>query len=222
MTAPGVTQPIGAATVLGVLAEQDLIAALRRRESAAFAQLVDTHTASMVRVARMYVSTDAVAEEVVQETWIALLQGIDKFEGRATLRTWLFKVLVNIAKRRGVADQRSALAEQEATGPTVDPSRFRPGWTIFPGHWSKPFAAWPDSPEGRVLGAEALDVARRELERLPDRQRAVVAMRDVLGLDAAQVCEVLDISQENQRVLLHRGRAKVRQGLADYFERGTQ
>jgi RNA polymerase sigma-70 factor, ECF subfamily len=201
--------------------EAGLVAALRAGDEAAFADLVDRHTPSMLRVARGYVRTHETAEEVVQEAWIALLKGIAKFEGRSSLRTWLFSILINIAKARGVRDRRGVEVEVLAfTGGTVDPARFRPAEDEYPGHWRQDEvpAPFPDTPEGSVLGDELRDVARRELEKLPDRQRVVVTLRDMLDFDSAEVCELLDISVANQRVLLHRGRAAVRQVLEDYLK----
>jgi RNA polymerase sigma-70 factor, ECF subfamily len=200
--------------------ESALIAALRAGDEAAFAQLVDRHTPSMLRVARGYVPSHEIAEEVVQETWIALLKGIDTFEGRSSLRTWLFAVMVNIAKARGVRERRDADAAIAAyTGGTVDPARFRTADDPYPGHW-KPGeepSQFPGTPEGSVLGNELVDIARRELDKLPERQRIVVTLRDMLGFDSNEVSELLDISMANQRVLLHRGRAAVRQVLEDYL-----
>jgi RNA polymerase sigma-70 factor (ECF subfamily) len=201
--------------------EATLIAALRDRDEATFARLVDQHTPSMLRVARGYVRSHEIAEEVVQETWIALLKGVEKFEGRSSLRTWLFTVMINIAKARGIRERRDADAAMLAfTGGTVDPARFRTGDDPWPGHWNEgeepsPF---PDTPEGSVLGTELVDIARRELDKLPERQRTVVTLRDMLGFDSAEVCELLDITTANQRVLLHRGRAAVRQVLEDYLQ----
>jgi RNA polymerase sigma-70 factor, ECF subfamily len=200
--------------------ESGLIAALRDGDQSAFAQLVDRHTPSMLRVARAHVPSHAIAEEVVQETWIALVKGIDRFEGRSSLRTWLFSVMINIAKARGVKERREADAAIAAyTGGTVDPARFRGSDDPYPGHW-KPDdvpSRFPDTPEGSLLGHELVDVARREIDKLPQRQRIVVSLRDMLGFDSAEVCELLDISTANQRVLLHRGRAAVRQVLEDYL-----
>jgi RNA polymerase sigma-70 factor (ECF subfamily) len=201
--------------------ETTLIAALRDGDEAAFAQLVDKHTPSMLRVARGYVPSREIAEEVVQETWLALFKGIGNFEGRSSLRTWLFAVMINIAKARGVRERRDADAAIAAyTGGTVDPARFREADDPYPGHWKQgeepsPF---PDTPEGSVLGNELVDIARRELDKLSDRQRTVVTLRDMLGFDSGEVCELLDISIANQRVLLHRGRAAVRQALEDYLK----
>jgi RNA polymerase sigma-70 factor, ECF subfamily len=204
----------------GTVDESSLIAALRDGDEAAFGQLVDRYTPSMLRVARGYVPSHEIAEEVVQETWIALLKGIDKFEGRSSLRTWLFTVMINIAKARGVRERRDADAAIAAyTGGTVDPARFRGSDDRYPGHWLPDQAPspFPDTPEGSVLGNELVEIARRELDKLPERQRIVVTLRDMLGFDSTEVSELLDISMANERVLLHRGRAAVRQVLEDYL-----
>ncbi len=200
--------------------ESAVVAALRDGDETVFAQLVDRHTPSMLRVARGYVPSHEIAEDVVQETWIALIKGIDKFEGRSSLRTWLFSVMINIAKARGVRERRDAdMAIVAFTGGSVDPARFRTGDDPYPGHWKadEQPSPFPETPEGSVLGNELVDIARRELDKLPERQRMVVTMRDVLGFDSSEVCELLDISMANQRVLLHRGRASVRQVLEDYL-----
>jgi RNA polymerase sigma-70 factor (ECF subfamily) len=207
--------------VADALDDAPLIAGLRAADERAFATLVDRHAAAMLRVARGYVPSHEIAEEVVQEAWIAVLKGIDRFEGRSSLRTWLFAVMINIAKARGVRERRDADAAIAAyTGGTVDPARFRSGDDPWPGHWRQDAvpAAFPDTPEGSVLGAELEAVAKRGLEGLPDRQRIVVTLRDMLGFDSAEVCELLDISVANQRVLLHRGRAVVRAALEGYLE----
>ena len=200
--------------------ETAVIAALRDGDESVFAQLVDKHTPSMLRVARGYVPSREIAEEVVQETWIALIKGIGNFEGRSSLRTWLFTVMINIAKSRGVKERRESDAAVAAfTGGTVDPARFREAGDPYPGHW-KPDevpSPFPETPEGLVLGRELVDVAQRELEKLPDRQRTVVTLRDMLGFDSGEVCELLDISAANQRVLLHRGRAVLRAALENYL-----
>jgi RNA polymerase sigma-70 factor (ECF subfamily) len=207
--------------MIATVDESTVIAGLRDGDETAFAQLVDQHTPSMLRVARGYVPSHEIAEEVVQETWIALLRGIDKFEGRSALRTWLFAVMINIAKARGVRERRDADADIAAyTGGTVDPARFRTGEDPWPGHWrqGQEPSPFPDTPEGSVLGGELIDVARRELDKLPERQRIVVTLRDMLGFDSSEVCELLDISVANQRVLLHRGRAAARAVLENYLE----
>jgi RNA polymerase sigma-70 factor (ECF subfamily) len=207
--------------MIATVDESTVIAGLRDGDETVFAQLVDQHTPSMLRVARGYVPSHEIAEEVVQETWIALLRGIDKFEGRSALRTWLFAVMINIAKARGVRERRDADADIAAyTGGTVDPARFRTGEDPWPGHWrqGQEPSPFPDTPEGSVLGGELIDVARRELDKLPERQRIVVTLRDMLGFDSSEVCELLDISVANQRVLLHRGRAAARAVLENYLE----
>ena len=201
--------------------ETALVARLRAGDEAAYAALVDQHTPSMLRVARGYVRTREIAEDVVQETWLAVVKGIGGFEGRASLRTWIFTVLINIAKARGIREHREVEVQSKvAAGGTVDPARFRPEGDPWPGHWREnatptPF---PDTPEGSLLGAELTEVARRELEKLPERQRMVVSLRDLLDFDSAEVCELLGISAANQRVLLHRGRAAVRQVLEVYLK----
>ena len=204
--------------------EGALVAALRAGDEGAFAQLVDRHTSSMIRVARGYVPSHEIAEDVVQETWIALLKGIDKFEGRSSLRTWLFTVLINIAKTRGVRERKDVEVQMKAfAGGSVNPARFRPAGDEWSGHWrpSEVPAPFPESPEGSLLSNELTAVARRGLEGLPERQRIVVTMRDMLGLESDEVCELLDITVANQRVLLHRGRAAVRQVLEDYLRDAT-
>ena len=200
--------------------ESALVAALQDGDETAFVALVDRHTPAMLRVARGYVATREIAEEVVQETWIAVLKGIGSFERRSSLRTWLFTILINTAKRRGVRERRdSDVAVMAFTGGTVDPARFRGADDPYPGHWrpDEVPSPFPDTPEGSVLGNELIAVARRELDKLPERQRAVVTLRDMLGFDSVEVCTLLDISAANQRVLLHRGRAAVRQVLEDYL-----
>src|SRR5271163_3255557 len=202
--------------------ENALTSALRQGNEAVFAQLVDQYTPAMLRVARGYVPSHEIAEEVVQEAWMALLAGIAKFEGRSSLRTWLFTVMINIAKRKGIRERRNIDAEIAAyKGGTVDPRRFRPPEAPkWPGHWKdqEEPASFPETPEGSLLHNELIGTARRELDKLPERQRMVVTLRDMLGFDSGEVCELLEISVANQRVLLHRGRAAVREVLERYLE----
>ena len=202
----------------GTVDESALIAALRTGDDAVFTQLVDQYSPSMLRIARGYVKSHESAEEVVQDVWIAVVKGIAKFEGRSTIRTWLFAVLVNIAKARAIRERRDAEhAVAVFIGRTVDPARFRPAGDHLPGHWKEPPAPFPQTPEGSVLDKELIAIAEREIERLPESQRIVVSLRDMLGFDSNEVCELLSISKANQRVLLHRGRAAVRQELEDYL-----
>ena len=200
--------------------EDRLIAALRAGDEQAFATLVRRHHASLKRVARAYVSTDAVAEEVVQETWLAVVAGIERFEQRATLKTWLFHILTNKAKTRGVRERRTvpfaslAGADDE---PAVSPERFQRAGDAWPGHWATPPRPWED-PERRLESLEARERLREAIAALPDVHQAVLTLRDVEGLDAPEVCALLELSDGNQRVILHRARARVRADLARYFE----
>jgi RNA polymerase sigma-70 factor, ECF subfamily len=191
--------------------DPDLLARLRAGEQAAFAAVVRGWSPAMLRVARAHVRTDATAEEIVQEAWMGVLRALPGFEGRAMLRTWVFRILVNVARRRGRLEARVML---ELDGPTVDPDRFRDGDDPYPGHWRDEAAPSPWDPEPALLAAEFRDVLGTALADLPERQRAVVELRDVHGLEAGEVCELLDLTPANQRVLLHRGRARLREVLA--------
>ncbi len=204
--------------------ESELIAALRAGDEAAFSRLVSEWSRPMLTLARSFVSTEASAEEVVQDTWIAVIKGLDRFEGRSSLRTWTYRILVNTAKSRGVKEHRtlpwSSVAGEDA-GPSLDPALFRSAGDPYPGHWRAAPAAWPGdvAVEGSVLAGEVRGELRTAVDALPDRQRAVLTLRDVLGHSSQEVCEMLEISQANQRVLLHRARTSVRAGLATYLGR---
>lgn len=203
------------------LTSQDaaLVDGLRAGDEAAFAELMRIYGVGMLRVAQMYVPSRAIAEEVVQEAWLGVLKGIGRFEGRSSLKTWLFRIVANTAKTRGVRESRSipfsSLGDGGADEPTVDPERFLGDGERFPGHWAVPPQSW--APEGRLLAQEAMDVIEREIERLPPAQQAVITMRDVQGLTSEEVCNALDLTETNQRVLLHRARAKVRNALEEYM-----
>ena len=204
--------------------ERLLLARLRDGDEAAFADLVERYHGLMLRVAMAYVPSRAVAEEVVQETWLAVIQQLDRFEGRSTLKTWIFQILSNRAMTRGARERRSvpfsALAEAraEATEPSVPPERFLGEGHRWAGHWASPPASWQDVPEERLLSAETRAEVERAIEALPPAQRLVIRMRDVHGLSAAEACAALGLSDANQRVLLHRARAKVRAALERYLE----
>jgi RNA polymerase sigma-70 factor, ECF subfamily len=204
-------------------AEADLIDRLRGGDEAAFVCLVNTHSASLRRLALAFVSSDALAEEVVQETWLAVLTGIARFEGRSSVKTWIFKILVNRAKTRAIREKRtinfSELEDPSEPGqPAVDPARFlAASHPLWPGHWASPLGNWSTSAEDAVVSRETMGVLQRGLERLPPAQRVVVALRDVHGWPAAEVCDVLGLSEANQRVLLHRGRSRLRGILEVYF-----
>lgn len=189
-----------------------LVAGLRSGDEATFASLLDSWSASMLRLARVFVSTDASAEEVVQDTWLAVIRGVQGFHGASSLRTWVYRILVNTAKKRGVKEKRTVpwTSVEPDGGPTVDPSRFRGAEDEYPGHWR-------EFPEPWVLDGELRGVVGRALDELPERQRVVVALRDVEGHTSEEVCAMLEISPANQRVLLHRGRALVRARLEAYF-----
>jgi RNA polymerase sigma-70 factor (ECF subfamily) len=213
-----IRSPAGGCVSVVDWSETDLVTALRAGDEHHFGLLVDRYSPMMLSVARTYVGSRHAAEDVVQDTWLAVLKGIDRFEGRSTLRTWLFRILINIAKARGVREHRTTpSAALSGNGATVDAARFRPDGAEWPHHWLHPPLPWDESPEHSLLSGEAVELLRRELDRLPETQRRVVSLRDVDGYAAAEVCSLLDLTPANQRVLLHRGRAKVRQALAGYF-----
>jgi RNA polymerase sigma-70 factor (ECF subfamily) len=197
-----------------------IVAGVRSGDEAVFAQLLDEWSRSMLLLARTFVSTEASAEEVVQDTWLAVIRGIDGFEGRSSLRTWVYRILVNTAKKRGVRESRvlpwSSLGDDDH-GPTVDPALFRDAADQCPGGWRTFPPVWSPS-EGAVLAGEVRARLRVAIDALPDRQRVVITLRDVLGHTSGEVCEMLEISGANQRVLLHRARAAVRARLAPYLE----
>ena len=200
-----------AAVAVAVASDDDLILGrLRAGDEQAFAALVDKYHRSMVRLVRGYVPSDAVAEEVVQEAWLGVLRGLDRFEGRSSLRTWIFRIAVNQAKTHGARERRMA-ASESLSEPSVDPDRFQNGG------WVRPPVPWSHA-EDRVLAAETHGVVRAAIEGLPDMQRSVISLRDVMGLSAPEVCELLELSEGNQRVLLHRARSRVRSSLEQYME----
>jgi RNA polymerase sigma-70 factor (ECF subfamily) len=197
-----------------------VVAALRRGDEAAFTELVTAYSASLLRLAQDFVRTPSVAEEVVQETWLAVLNGIDRFEGRSSLKTWLYRILLNKAKTRGVREARTVpFSALEVLGDerAVPEERFRGADNQWPGHWASPPCALDTVPEHRLLAREARKQIAEELERLPESQRVVVSLRDVAGWGANEVCDALGVSEGNQRVLLHRGRAKLRAALERYL-----
>ena len=204
--------------------DQYLILALRRHDEAAFAALVDRYHARLVRVAMVYVRNRAVAEEVAQETWIGVLQGIDRFEGRASFKTWLFRILTNQAKRRGEREARSipfaALSSPDVDDgePVVARERFLPEGHRWAGHWASPPTDWGGSPEERLLSHEVRAFVQQAIDALPTNQRLVITMRDIEGWPPEEVCNILSITETNQRVLLHRARSKVRGQLERYLE----
>jgi RNA polymerase sigma-70 factor (ECF subfamily) len=201
----------------------ELVARLRSRDDAAFALVLDAWSGGMARVARSIVSTHASADEVVQDAWLAVIQGVGRFEGRSSLKTWVYRILVNAAKRRarreGRHDSWSPVAGEDDT-PTVDPARFGGPDDRFPGHWLAFPAPWP-SPEQDMLAGEVQAQVEAALAELPARQRVVITLRDVEGYGSDEVSSILEISGANQRVLLHRARAFVRGKLEEYFVAST-
>ena len=198
--------------------EEELIAALRRGEEAAFRVLVDEYSPFLMRLAMMHVPSRAIAEEVVQDTWVAVLNGLERFEGRSSLRTWVASILLNKARTRGKREGRIvpfALLRrryEQGGGPAVDAERFQGRRGERPGWWARPPAEWA-SPEERLSADETRRALIEAIESLPPRQREVIALRDISGWPAEEVCNALGISETNQRVLLHRARSKVRAAL---------
>jgi RNA polymerase sigma-70 factor (ECF subfamily) len=209
--------------VIGAVPSEELtLAQLRAGDEMAFRELVTRHNRAMKRVALTFVRSPSVAEEVVQETWLAVIQGLERFEGRSSLKTWIFRILVNRAQSRGVREQRttpfSSLASPaDEDGPTVDPDRFLPAGHAAAGYWSVTPSRFFELPEERILAEETSALVAAAIEKLPNRQQQVIRLRDVEGWEADEVCESLGLSAANQRVLLHRARAAVRAGLEEYF-----
>jgi RNA polymerase sigma-70 factor, ECF subfamily len=199
--------------------DAELVARLRGRDEAAFALVLDAWSGGMSRVARSIVSTHASADEVVQDAWLAVVHAIGTFEARSSLKTWVYRILVNTAKRRAMREGRHvswSLIPGEDDTPTVDPARFGGPGDPFPGHWLAFPAPWP-SPEQNMLAGEIQAQVEAALAALPERQRVVITLRDVEGYSSDEVCSILEISAANQRVLLHRARAFVRGRLEEYF-----
>jgi RNA polymerase sigma-70 factor (ECF subfamily) len=189
----------------GVESDDELVVRLRKGDQDAFAALVDRYHTRLTRFARSFTPRPELAEDIAQETWLGLLRGLDRFEGRASLRTWLFQICANRARTLAAKEGRLIPVDPTAPdAPTVDPARFGPD-----GVWSQPPEPWPDA-AARERDAELVERVRAAITRLPESQQQVVTLRDVEGLDAAEVCRILELTEGNQRVLLHRGRARVR------------
>ena len=206
---------------LATTAEDELLARLRAGDEQAFEKLVARLYGTMLTVARTYVKDRAVAEEVVQEAWLGVIRGLDRFEGRSSLKTWILSILVNQAKTRGTREARSvpfASLTLEDHAPAVDPGRFRGPDDQHPGGWREFPANWHASAESAVQDRETLRVAMRAIAELPLAQQTVIRMRDVEGYSAEDVCATLDVSEANQRVLLHRARSRVRSALERHLD----
>jgi RNA polymerase sigma-70 factor (ECF subfamily) len=208
-----------------VLSEDDMriLDALKQKDEAAFMDLVRRWRPAMLQVALSHTRSRAIAEEMLQETWLAVLQGLERFEGRSSLKTWIFGILMNVARRRQEREGRSvsfsALDIDRRQEPTVDPGRFQSATELHPGDWKRLPMSWSGIPEAEFLSKETLQQVRSAIEALPSDQRQVIALRDVNGMTSEEACNVLGLSDTNQRVLLHRARAKVRAVLERYFER---
>ncbi len=199
--------------------DEAIVARLRAGDEAMFALVLDAWSSGLLRAARAYVSTRESAEDVVQDTWLAVIRGVDRFEGRSSLRTWVYRIMINTAKSRGAKDKRTMPMTDltpDDTGPTVDPARFRGPDDPYEGHWKDFPPQWP-SVETEVESRQLQARIEEAVARLPDRQRIVITLRDIEGYSAEEVCAALEVSAANQRVLLHRARAAVRADLESYF-----
>ena len=226
---PGVVQQnsTGIKKVDEVVASTDeslLIEMLRNGDEDAFVSLIERYHTTMLRLAMIYVSERVVAEDVVQEAWLGVLRGLDRFEGRSSLKTWIFRILTNCAKTRALRERRSvtfsSLSDLEVNfdEPAVDPDRFLPADSRTPGHWVSPPANWDEIPEERFLSQETHACIISAIEALPPGQRTVITLHDIESWASKEICSVLAISETNQRVLLHRARSKVRRALEQYLD----
>lgn len=214
---------MSATATISATDELELVVALRAGDELAFRQLVGRYQAAMFQLAMAYVPSRAIAEEVVQESWLGVLNGIARFEQRSRLKTWIMRIVINRAKRRGAEEGRTVpfsvmQAARDESGPAVELDRFRGASDPWPGHWWSAPAAWSAVPEDRLLSREMFTHVRRALDLLPSRQREVITLRDVLGYSGDEVCNVLAISETNQRVLLHRARSRVRAAVERYLQ----
>ena len=198
-----------------------MLGRLRAGDEAAFETLVEQYYPTMLAVARTYVKTRAVAEEVVQDAWVGVLKGLDRFEGRSSLKTWVLRIVANTAKTRGVREARSVAFSSlvpEGDETAVDPERFRGADDGFPGHWRAYPGDWGSMPDKTLLGRETIAIVMAAIDELPPAQRTVIAMRHVHGCSAEEVCAALEVSPGNQRVLLHRARSHVRAALERHLD----
>ena len=200
-----------------------LYRALRAGDEGAFIALVERYHAPLLRLAMTYVRDRSVAEEVVQETWLGVLRGLERFERRSLVKTWIFRILTNTAKTRAVRERRSvpfsSLTSGTDDGPSVEPERFLAAThPVWPGHWASPPRSWDDIPERHLESKEVREVIEAAIAALPPVQGQVISLRDIEGWSSEEVCELLELSAANQRVLLHRARSKVRAALERFFE----
>src|SRR6266704_1175132 len=216
----------GSQSPSSVVYEEDLrlVEALRSGNESAFVSLIDMYHSSMLRLVMVFVPSQAVAEEVVQETWMGVLHGLDRFEGRSSLKTWIFRILTNRAKTRAQREGRSVPFSSlpEFTGelhePAIEPERFQGPDQRWPGHWVSFPRSWDEIPEERILSQETLARIQEAIDDLPPGQRKVITFRDIEGWSSDETCSLLGVSEANQRVLLHRARSRVRRALENYLE----
>jgi RNA polymerase sigma-70 factor (ECF subfamily) len=214
----------GALDLSGEVSDEELVEQLRGGDESAFSEIFERYHTAMVSLAVVYVRSWSVAEEVAQDTWIAVLNGIDRFEGRSSLKTWIYRILINRAMTRGKRENRclafSVVWEQAGRSgeAAVDPAHFISASGATCGAWAAAPQPWEDQPEERLLSGEVRERLQDAIEQLPLSQRTVITLRDVEGWSSSEVCNTLDISETNQRVLLHRARAKVRRALEGYLE----
>ena len=200
-----------------------LLARLRQGDEGAFAELVTRHHSALIRMAMGHVADREVAEEVVQDTWMAVIQGLDQFEGRSSLRTWIFGIMIHKAKDRGVREKRhttfsSFESFNDENEEAIDPSRFHQSGE-WAGHWAFPPQPWDDqTPEKLLASQQAINVMNRAIEALPQTLKAVLILRDVEGVEAKEACDILKITETNLYVRLHRARERVRQAVEVYLE----
>jgi RNA polymerase sigma-70 factor (ECF subfamily) len=216
---------VSEANTLASAEDVALVERLRAGDETTFMMIVEKHQAAMLRIARMYVSSRAVAEEVVQEAWLGIIKGLDRFEGRSSLRTWMYRIVANVAKTRGQREGRSvpfsSLAGDDE-GSAIDPEWFQGASDRFPGGWRTFPDDWRGIPEDRLVGYETLRHIGRAIDGLPPMQAEVLRLRDVLGWSSEEVRNALDLSETNQRVLLHRARTRVRRELDTYLSEGQE
>ena len=203
------------------LDERDLVLALRRGDEGAFEALVGRYHLPLRRFALTFVRSAAVADEVVQDTWLGVLRGIGRFEGRSSLKTWIFQILTNTAKTRAEREARTVPLSSLDSGedePAVEPNRFLDEQhERWPGHWAAPPSRWDELPEDALLGRETLAILKEAIAALPAMQRRVIELRDVEGWSAQEVCDLVGVTEANQRVLLHRARSKARAALEEHL-----
>ena len=218
--------PLGAAPTPPADPDADLVAGLKRRDESAFVTLVKRYQRTLLRLALVYCRTLAVAEEIVQDTWLGVIRGIDRFEQRASFKTWLFQILVNRARTRAAQEGRalsfSSFSDEaeQAADPAVPAERFRGADDKWADNWAVPPRSWGESSDAGVLAGETLDLIKQAIATLSPAQQQVITLRDVEGWPAEDVCNALQLSETNQRVLLHRARSRVRALLESHFNDG--